>query len=79
MLKSDRIYLAKFALDPEKEDQFDEIDLYFDDEIEELPENEELDSLFEHQDDMEVRSNEDQTAKWQRMGRKNKRAEDDKS
>ena len=72
MLKSDRIYLAKFALDPEKEDQFDEIDLYFDDEIEDLPENEELDSLFEHQDDMEVRSNEDQTAKWQPMGRKNK-------
>ena len=79
MLKSDRIYLAKFALDPEMEDQFDNIDLYFDDEIEELAENEELDSLFEHQDDMEVRSNEDQTAKWQRMGRKNKRAEDDKS
>jgi hypothetical protein len=79
MLKSDRIYLAKFALDPEMEDQFDDIDLYFDDEIEELAENGELDSLFEHQDDMEVKSNEDQTAKWQRMGRKNKRAEDDKS
>ena len=63
MLKSDRIYLAKFALDPEMEEEFDDIDLYLDDEIEEPAENRELDFLFENQDDMEVRSNEDQTEK----------------
>ena len=38
MLKSDRIYLAKFALDPEMEEEFDDIDLYLDDEIEDLAE-----------------------------------------
>lgn len=61
MLKSDRIYLAKFALDPETEDPFDDIDLYLGDEIEELAENNELDFHFEDQDDMEVWSNENQT------------------
>ena len=63
MRKSDRIYLAKFALDPEMEEEFDDIDLDLDDEVEELAENRELDFPFENQDDMEVRSNEDQTAK----------------
>jgi len=63
MLKSDRIYLAKFALDPEMEEEFDDIDLYLDDEIEDLAENRELDFLFDNQDDMQIRSNEDQTAK----------------
>jgi len=63
MLKSDRIYLAKFALDPEMEDEFDDIDLYLDDEIEDLAENRELEFPFESQDDMEIRSNEDQIAK----------------
>jgi hypothetical protein len=63
MLKSDRIYLAKFALDPEMEEEFDDIDLYLDDEIEDLAENREFDFLFDNQDDMQIRSNEDQTAK----------------
>ena len=63
MLKSDRIYLAKFALDPEMEDEFDDIDLYLDDEIEDLAENRELEFPFEGQDDSEIRSNEDQIAK----------------
>ncbi|MEE4264891.1 MAG: hypothetical protein V2I56_19560 [Desulfobacteraceae bacterium] len=63
MLKSDRIYLAKFALDPEMEDEFDDIDLYLDDEIEDLAENRELEFPFEIQGDMEIRSNEDQGAK----------------
>ena len=70
MLKSDRIYLAKFALDPEIEEEFDDIDLYLDDEIEELAENRELDFPFENQDDMEVGSDEDHTAIWQSMDRK---------
>ena len=70
MLKSDRIYLAKFALDPEIEEEFDDIDLYLDDEIEELAENKELDFPFENQDDMEVGSDEDHTAIWQSMDRK---------
>ena len=69
MLKSDRIYLAKFALDPEIEEEFDDIDLYLDDEIEELAENKELDFPFENRDDMEVGSDEDHTAIWQSMDR----------
>lgn len=63
MLKSDRIYLAKFALDPETEDPFDDIDLYLDDEIEELAPNRELYFDFENQDDREVGSNENQPPK----------------
>jgi hypothetical protein len=33
MLKSDREYLAKFALDPAMEDQLDDLDYCFDDEM----------------------------------------------
>jgi hypothetical protein len=62
MLKSDRLYFARFALDPEIE--FDDIDLYLDDEGDEIPEDRALgplledeadESFFEGQDDLEER------------------------
>ena len=49
MLKSDRRYLARFSLDPEME--FDDIELYFDDENEKLTEDWAPDSIFERQAD----------------------------
>lgn len=60
MLKSDRIYFARYALDPEME--LDDLDLYFDNENEELAEamtedwifeNQSDDSFFEDQDELE--------------------------
>lgn len=49
MLKSDRLYLARFALDPEME--LDDLELYFDDENEEIPGDMAIDSPFEFQAD----------------------------
>ena len=49
MLKSDRLYLARFALDPEME--FDDIELSFDDENEKLAEDRALDALLEREAD----------------------------
>jgi hypothetical protein len=49
MLKSDRLFLAKFALDPEMENQFDDMDFYFDDEIEEAQQDSELDYLVDRE------------------------------
>jgi hypothetical protein len=49
MLKSDRLYFARFALDPEME--FDDIDLYLDDEGDEIPDDRALSPLFEDEAD----------------------------
>ena len=49
MLKSDRLFLAKFALDPEMENQFDDMDFYFDDEIEKAQQDSELDYLVDRE------------------------------
>jgi hypothetical protein len=50
MLKSDRLFLARFAMDPEIE--FNDIDLYFDDENEEIARDRAMDSFCEsHEDD----------------------------
>jgi len=56
MLKSDREYLAKFALDPETENELDEIDLFFDDEMETTHEDGEFDSLIDSRIEMEGRA-----------------------
>ena len=50
MLKSDKLYLAQFALDPEMESQFDDMNFLFDDENEETAKDRALDSLFGNQD-----------------------------
>ena len=47
MLKSDRLYFARYALDPEME--IDDIDLYFDDENEEIAREIALDAQFDIQ------------------------------
>lgn len=60
MLKSDRLYLAKFSVDPEMENEFDDIDFYCEDYIEESSKNrvldspignQEFESFFENQDE----------------------------
>ena len=62
MLKSDRLYFARYALDPEME--LDDLELYFDDENEEIPEEFASDTQFaiqadelfgEEQDELEER------------------------
>ena len=74
MLNSDRHYLDKFAVDPEMENQFDFIDLYFDAEIEVPTEDMALDFLFNNQKKTGGnRSNEDQTVKRPSVGGKRKR------
>ena len=53
MLKSDRFYLSKFALDPEMENQFEDFAFSDVDEIEDLAEDIEFDFRFENQDEKE--------------------------
>jgi len=51
MLKSDRLYLSKFAVDPEMENQFEDYAFSDFDEIEDLTEDIEFYFSFENQDE----------------------------
>ena len=51
MLKSDRFYLSKFAVDPEIENQFEDCTFSDVDEIEDLTEDIEFYFPFENQDE----------------------------
>ena len=53
MLKSDRFYLSKFAVDPDIESQFEDFTFSDVDEIEDLEEDLEFDFRFENPDEKE--------------------------
>ena len=53
MLKSDRLYLSKFAVDPEIENQFEDFTFSDVDEIEDPTEDIEFYFSFENQDEKE--------------------------
>lgn len=63
MLKSDRRYLARFALDPEME--FDDLDLYIGDEGDENTEDRALGPLFENEADDSFFEDQDTQAQQQ--------------
>lgn len=74
MLKSDRLYLARFAVDPELENQLDDIEFYMDAEFEEPTEDMAFDFLADNQrETWWSRSTENQTVKRPHIGGKRRR------